>query len=423
MSSRIVPFCQYYSRQTGYRANAYPLRAPNSVFLPAPRRGRGGEGVYNRTMVDFIYVADEASLRGMLEDLRGHERLSVDLESDSFHHYQDRIALLQLGSAEKTYIIDPFAVDVSALTPFFKDKGVEKVFHDADYDGRMILTATGVKPAPVFDTMVAARMLGKTKFGLADLLWEYFGVELDKALQREDWSRRPLGEEMLRYAARDVAYLLSLRDRLAEELEEAGRLEWAREEFADVVEGLEPMPPKKTDLRRVKGARDLEGRQLSVLQALLEWRDERARRKDLPPFKVVGTERLLRLATEMPRSRRRLESCGALSPRQLAMFGEEILRAIEEGAGKPPSDWPRFPAPERNVRDMAAEKLLRRFKAARDRRAAELGLDPGFLLPNAALKELARLKPRELADMERSGLLKGWRLKVMGEALAECLAG
>lgn len=372
-------------------------------------------------MADFVYVADEETLRSMLDHLRGCRRVSVDLESDSFHHYQDRIALLQLGSGESIYIVDPFAVDLTALTSLFAGPDTEKVFHDADYDGRMILSHTGVKPAPVFDTMIAARMLGKGRFGLADLLWEYFGVELDKALQREDWSRRPLREEMLRYAAMDVAYLLALRERLAGELERTGRLEWAREEFEKVVEGLEPMPPKKTELRRVKGARELQGRQLAVLQALLDWRDERARKKDLPPFKVVGTERLLRLAAEMPRTRRRLEDCGALTPRQLAMFGEEIMRAIEKGAAKPPSSWPRFPAPERHTRDMEAERIMRRFKSARDRKAAELGLDPGFLLPNATLKELARLKPRGLPDIEASGLLKRWQLKVMGETLAGCL--
>lgn len=377
--------------------------------------------VYNTFMVDFVYVDDAESFRETVRRLGRCPRFSVDLESDSFHHYGDRISLLQFSDGRRAYIVDTFKVDPLPLSELLGDVSKEKVFHDADYDGRMILTFLGVRPSPVFDTMIAARILGKEKVGLADLMEEYLGIAMDKALQRADWSRRPLAREMLRYAALDVLHLLEIRDRMEEEMARLGRLGWAEEEFKLVVEGLSPMPERKPDFSRVKGARELDPHRLAVLQKLLEWREERARRMDLPPFKVVGAERLLKLAETVPRTRRELEAAGALSVRQIRSFGEEILRAVERGWREPPERWPRFPVPKKVKRDLEAERLLRRFKEVRDRRAEELGLDPGFLLPNASLKELAWRKPRGLEDIRRSGILKQWQFEEMSDALAACL--
>lgn len=372
-------------------------------------------------MIDFQYVGDTAAMREMLSHLHGSHFVSVDLESDSYHNYAEKIALLQIGDGENIFILDPFSVDLAQVASLFKDKSKEKVFHDVDYDGRMLLTFLGVKPTPIFDTMVAARILGKEKVGLADLLGEYVGISLDKGLQKADWSRRPLSHNMLEYAALDVAYLIQLRDRLAAEIEDLGRADWAREEFERLVENLEPMPDKSADFTRVKGARDLSPRQLAVLQKLLEWREAKAESMDVPPFKVIGTERLLNIAGKHPRSRRELERSGFLSERQEARFGNDILRAVERGMKVADAKLPRFPAHAHQKRDFLAERMLKKLKNARDRRAEELGLDPGFLLPNAVLKAVARQNPADQRELEESGLLKGWQMQVIGDTLAACL--
>ena len=371
--------------------------------------------------MDFTYVADAAALREMLGDLRGRRRISVDLESDSYHHYAEKIALIQIGDGKNIYVVDPLAVDISEMASLFTHEGTEKVFHDVDYDGRMILTFLGVKPAPIFDTMVAARILGKERIGLADLLGEYFGVPVDKGLQKADWSRRPLDREMLEYAALDVAHLIPLRGRLKEEMEALGRWPWAAEEFARLVENLEPMPERSVSFARVKGARGLSARQLGVLQELLEWREGRAKSRDVPTFKIIATDRLLRIAEDPPRNRRELQRMGALSDRQLARFGAEVAAAVERGLRMPEERLPRFPARVYERRDFSAERMLRCFKTARDSRAEDLGLDPGFLLPNASLKAIAKLKPAGLRELRESGLLKGWQIEAMGDALAACL--
>jgi len=366
-------------------------------------------------------VDDSEALRRMARHLRDAPRVSVDLESDSYHNYSEKICLLQISTGDRIYILDPLKVDMSPVAALLEDTSVEKVFHDVDYDGRMLLTYLGVKPSPIFDTMIAARILGKGKVGLADLLGEYFGVTLDKVFQKADWSRRPLDKNMLSYAAQDVAYLLPLRDRLEKEIRDLGRTAWAQEEFSLLLDNLEVMPERKATFLRVKGARRLSPRELAVLQELLDWREREAERMDLPSFKVVGTERLLRIAQLHLRGRERLAKSGVLTERQMARFGRGIIKAVERGMKVPGKELPSFPEAARHKRDYAVERLLGCFKRARDSRARELGMDPGFLMPNAVLKSLARVKPADLAGIEQSGLLKRWQLEVMGERLARCL--
>ncbi len=357
----------------------------------------------------------------MQEQLRRADRLSIDLESDSYHRYGEKIALIQLSDGKHIFLLDPFSVDLSTVAPLFMDRSREKIFHDVDYDGRMLLTYLGVKPFPIFDTMIAARMLGKEKVGLADLLNEYFGLDLDKGLQKADWSQRPLTAEMLKYGALDVAYLLPLRDRLAAEMEKAGRTEWATEEFARLVNNLEPMPAREVNVLKFKGARELLPRQLAVLEKLLQWRERKARSFDVPNFKVIGNERLLRIAEHQPRNRRELEETQILSPRQLARFGNEITAAVEKGFKVPVSKLPHFSKQAHQKRDLAAERILRNLKAMRDRKASELKLDPGFLMPNGLLKAIAKAKPEDMSDMRESGMLKNWQLEVMGEDLIKAV--
>jgi ribonuclease D len=368
-------------------------------------------------MIDFQYVGDPVAMKEMLDHLGNSSRISVDLESDSYHHYAEKIALIQICDGSQIFIVDPLSVDLAPLAPLFEDKSKEKIFHDVDYDGRMLLTFLGIRPLPIFDTMIAARILGREKVGLADLVNESFGVTMDKGLQKADWSRRPLSREMLEYASLDVAHLVQLRDYLEKEIEKKGRKSWADEEFSRLVENLEPMPEKMATFTRVKGARFLSPRQLGVLQMLLEWREDKAKSMDLPTFKVIGTERLFKIAETTPRSRRELDRMGILSERQAARFGGEVMKALEKGTKLPESKLPRFQPTVHPKRDFQAERVLRELKSARDRKAEELGLDPGFLLPNAALKAVARLKPNSVQELEDSGLLKGWQMEVMGGSL------
>ncbi|MDY6796588.1 MAG: HRDC domain-containing protein [Actinomycetota bacterium] len=372
-------------------------------------------------MERFDYVDETLGLHEMNKHLQKSRRVSVDLEADSYHHYGEKICLIQIATDRRIFVIDPLKVDLTFMASLLEDDSKEKVFHDGDYDGRMFLTYLGVKPSPIFDTMIAARVLGKEKVGLANLLSDYFQVDLDKKWQKADWSRRPLKEEMQQYAAMDVAYLLPLRDRMAADMEKMGRMAWACEEFSRLLDNLDALPERRASFTRVKGARNLSPRHLAVLQQLLEWREDKARALDVPSFKIVGSERLLKLAATHPRSLKEAEESGILSPRQASLFGGDIMRAIRMGMKVPRAKLPGFPEPARHRRDYSVEKVIRCFKKIRDTRAEELGLDPGFLMPNAVLKAVARIKPVSLNEIDKSGLLKSWQLEVMGDSLAGCL--
>src|SRR3954468_19800634 len=184
-----------------------------------------------------IYLDTSNTVGAFFASITNARILALDTEGASFHRFVDRIYLLQLSTREQTAIIDPLPVGKPAgLGALLEDPAVEIVFHDADYDLRLLHQDYGWHTRNIFDTRVAAQLLGIRAFGLAALLEKYFGVKLDKKHQRADWSMRPLTPDMLEYAAQDTMHLLALRDRLADELNRAGRWQWAREEFARLEE-------------------------------------------------------------------------------------------------------------------------------------------------------------------------------------------
>ncbi len=374
-------------------------------------------------MIEPEYIDSLEGLEPVLRHLGKKARLAVDLEADSYHHYGDRLCLLQIATDQKAYLVDTLALgDGSlALGPVFADPRKEKVFHDGDYDGRMIMRSLGVRPQNIFDTMLAARMLGKPNVGLAPLLEEYFGIQQNKHYQKADWSSRPLAPALLEYAALDTAYLLRLRDRLDSELREKNRLDWAREEFRLLLENLEPMPERAANYMRVKGARKLTGRQLALLQALLEWREALARRMDVPPFKVIGNERLLKIAEECPRSPRHIERSENLTEKQKRLYGKGILKAVEEAMRCPEEELPAFPVPTRGRPDHRAERVLAKLKGWRDLTSVQMGMDPGVLLPNAALSELSRRRPTDEQELAALGIMKRWQREQLGHAVLEII--
>ncbi len=377
-------------------------------------------GYYNMPMVRYLLIEDEVELVRLRDELREKKTVAVDLESDNFHHYNERICLLQLSDGETAYVVDALKVDLQPLTELFEEPRLEKVFHDVDYDGRMILTHLGVRPKPVFDTMVAAKFLGKDRVGLSDLLFEYRGMSMDKSFQKADWSRRPLEKKMLEYAAMDVLYLVDVKRWMEEELVSMGRISWAREEFEYLVANLTPLSSRNFDVTRVKGWRDLDPQRLALLQLLGEWREEKARRLDIPPFRIISTEKLMKIAISYPKNMEELEGTGILSRRQVSRYGREILEIITscEKSGMELRLEERDYLPARNPID---ERAMRCLKVARKRAAEHLGLEPGFLLPSSQMREIVRRGAKSLDELAAAGILRSWQLEILGKDIVRCL--
>ncbi|HEX2218790.1 MAG TPA: ribonuclease D, partial [Gemmatimonadales bacterium] len=223
-----------------------------------------------------------AELVALADRLRREPLLAMDTEAASFHRYVDRVYLLQISSREETAVVDPLATGgLDPIGELLSDPAIEIVFHDADYDLRLLHREYGFTARHLFDTRIAAQLLNEPGIGLAALLEKYLGVRLDKRFQRADWSARPLSPEMLEYAASDTRYLPQLRDILRERLRECGRLEWAEEEFA-LLEDIRPTPADQVEpgRLRLKGAKALRARELAILRELWQWREAAARRAD-----------------------------------------------------------------------------------------------------------------------------------------------
>ncbi len=368
----------------------------------------------------YRWVRRVGDLEGAVRSLLREPHVAMDLEADSLYRYEERICLVQLSSRDEDWLIDALAIPtLEPLRPLLEEPGVEKVLHGADYDIRLLKRCTGIQPYPIFDTMLAAQIVGLPRVGLSDLLLEKLGVELIKRFQKADWGRRPLPDAMVRYALEDTRHLLRLREALVAELQALGRLDWARRQF-EALRQVRPRPRTPPDALRIPGSRDLDERGRAILQALLDWREEVARKRDVPPFKVMGTETLLTLARRAEAPALDLEGITGLSPRLVATLGEGIREAIRKGCNAPPIPWSiaRRPRPAKTHRGGRRRFML--LKAIRDTRARELGVDPGVLCPNATLKELAQsLSEGFEASLYRA--LKDWQREILGEAFSKAI--
>jgi ribonuclease D len=372
-------------------------------------------------MVDLI--EKQADLAQFFGRLRTEPLVAVDTEAASFHRHKDRVYLLQISSRNETAVIDPLSVDnLAPLGEVLADPSVEVVFHDADYDLRLLRQEYGLNASNLFDTRVAAQLLNEPGVGLAALLEKYLGVHLDKRYQRADWSARPLSPEMLEYAAADTRHLPQLRDILRDRLSQMGRLDWAQEEFA-LLAGVRWSAPANDEppYLRMKGAKALDGRGLAVLRELFQWRDDLAQRTDRAAFRILNNEPMLVMAKSPPSDLAALKEVRGIGPEQAERRGKDILAAVRRALAIPEGELPRIPRPARRAQDPAYEARLERLKAVRNQLALRYDLAPGVLCSNGTLEAIARITPLSLDDMSAIRELRRWQIREFGSELLAAL--
>jgi len=374
--------------------------------------------------VTAAYVATPQALSELIAAVRREPRVAVDTEAASFHRYRDRIYLVQLSTARQTALIDPLAIaDLAPLSTVLADPHIEKVFHDADYDLRVLDRDYGFRAMHLFDTRIAAQLAGEPAIGLAALLEKYLGVKLAKEHQKADWSLRPLPPPMLAYAAADTSHLLALRDALEQRLRALGRLAWATEEFAQ-LEALRWTGVSGGDTDsylRVKGAKGLPPRNLAAFRELHRWRETVAEREDKAPFRVIGNDSLLALSRALPATQADLPRIKELPASLARRHGAVLLDGVARARALPESELPRLERTPRPPKDPGFDERVERLKAARNRIAAELGLDAGVLCGRTTLEAVARARPRDRAGLAQIGELRRWQIDVLGDALLEAV--
>jgi len=373
--------------------------------------------------MEYEYIDSPERLRDTIQRLRNEPLIGADTEAAGYHRYFDRLSLVQLSSRSENFLIDPQAVpDLAPLAELFADPGVEKIFHDADYDVRILDRDAGLAIANLFDTQVAAAFLGERSLGLGNIAEKYLGLKLPKEHQRADWGERPLTEGMKQYAATDTAHLPALRDRLRDELVKLGRLHWAEEEFRrrEGTRFSEPDESREAWMK-VKGARDLPPRGLAILRELYEWREGVAREQDRATFRVLGNQQLIELSVNPPTSIGGLKGVSGVSTGLVDRRGRDIMAAINRALAIPEDELPRWPRSPRWERDVELEARVEALKDARNRRADQLGLDPGFVMSRAQLEEVGRARPQTLDALTAVSGVRRWQVEAAGEALLKAL--
>ena len=369
-----------------------------------------------------IYLDQIPDVDRFLTEISNVKELALDTEGASFHRFLDRIYLLQISTREEIAIIDPLPIGSPAkLGQLLEGKSVEVVFHDADYDLRLLHQDYGWHVTNIFDTRVASQLLGIKSFGLAALLEQYFQVKLDKKHQRADWSMRPLTGDMLAYAAEDTRYLLQLKDLMKGELKNRGRMHWAEEEFARLEGTRWDAEDSMEGFLRIKGARDLSRRELAVLREVANWRNTVAAQLDRATFRVMGNEVLLEIARRAPKSTSELGAIKGMPKGMMDRAGAEIVAAIGRGMSAPEADLPKFPKGQRWNKDRDFDDKVNRLKAVRDAAATRLGLDPGVLCSRERLENVARSGAKTVEDLVAVPDLRRWQIEEMGEGFVRAL--
>ncbi len=361
----------------------------------------------------------------MQEHLARERMIAVDTESDSLYSYFEKVCLLQFSTPERGYVVDPLVVpEVRELGTLFEDAGVEKVFHAAEYDILCLKRDYGLVFNNLFDTMIAARILGWPNVGLGSILQERFQITLNKKMQRADWGHRPLTAEQIAYAREDTHYLLALRDLEIDELTGMGRLEEAREEFARLTQ-VEPTARHfdPDAYWNIPGARDLNAADLGILRELFRWRDAQARREDRPPFKVLSDATLLRVSESRATSARELARTAGVSDFVLQRYSPALLRAIEQGRAQPQSAWPRPQSRGEAPLDNSARNRLGKLKEWRKTRAVKRGVAPDVIVSNDVLFAAARANPRTLEALTQVTHLGPWKAHEYGLEMLAVLHG
>ncbi|NPV66217.1 MAG: ribonuclease D [Anaerolineae bacterium] len=365
-------------------------------------------------------ITSTASLVAHVDRWAGESLLAIDTESNSLHAYHEQVCLIQVSTRQADFIIDPLRIEnLDALGRLLADPAIEIVFHAAEYDIMCLKRDFGFSFARLFDTMLAARICGVKRLGLASMLEEHFGIQANKKYQRANWGERPLTPEMLQYAQLDTHFLPQLHDYWQARLVQEGRWEEASESFARLCD----IPPAQSEFDpegywRLNGAFTLPPRQIAALRELYLWREETARQRDCPPFKIMSDKTLLELAQSDAQRLQDLHGVSGMTDGQVRRYGPVILATIRRSQKKEPPRRP--PAPPR-----PSDMVVARFEALHDwrkARAQQRGVESDVIISRDALWALARLAPRTVAEMAQIPELGAFKSQVYGEEILQVLA-
>jgi ribonuclease D len=367
---------------------------------------------------EYEYVDSAEALSSMTELARAADEIAVDTEADSLHNYEGKTCLMQFTFGQYNFIIDTLAsLDLTEFFSVIESKNL--ILHGSDYDLRMLFITFGFRPkGKVFDTLLAAQLLGHEKLGLAALAERYCSVIMCKAGQKTDWSQRPLTEDQLRYACDDTRYLMTIAHALKSELEACGRLAWQTEACERVVRSTGLIKEEdKENKWRIKGSSKLDRLHLAYLKALWHWRENEARKADRPPFKIMNNEPLVSLVVHISSSKDTIEFPHYIKGERLAALKESIENVKRMGE----HDYP----PKKEKKPFKEFFSLRnndRIDVVRDAcktLAEKLKISPSLIASRAMIEKIVANDAKTHKDLMAIDGMMSWQAVLLVEALAE----
>ncbi len=358
------------------------------------------------------FVQDRSSLERVCQQLRREPWIALDTEFVRERTYYARLCLIQIATADQLFCVDPLALDdLAALLDVVYDPKIVKVLHSARQDLEVFYDLRGAVPAPVFDTQIAAALLGfDDQIGYAALVEQLIGLRLDKLHTRTDWSTRPLTQEQLVYAADDVRHLPAIYHQLTAKLNELQRSNWVSEECRRLTDPALYANDPDNAYKRIKKGRSLIPANQQVLRALASWRERTAQTRNLPRSWVLRDAILLELTATQPSSHEQLKSIQGVGAATLRKWGDDILKAIVEGQSMAPSSLWTKPMPLTPPQTELCRRMLALVKSCADKQ----GISPTLLATRKDVQTLIRGE-RDIP------LLSGWRREVVGEKLLKVL--
>ena len=384
-----------------------------SRFLPHPFRRLLGVKTQHPRISGFSLIDQPGRLQPLLAAIDQSNEVVMDTEADNMFRFRVRVCLLQFYVCGEVFLVDALApIDLGVLWPRLAKKHL--VMHGSDFDLRLLYDFCRFRAKSLFDTMLAAQLLGRSRIGLASLIEDNFGVKLDKEGQKANWSRRPITPKLLDYAALDVWYLPALRDILARELKRLGRADWMEQQCrAQIDAGVTGFAPPDENDWRIGRSERLRAHGQTVLHAVWHWRQEQALRLDTPPFKVCSNELLMKLASfaDEGATADEILSSVNLGKRHARLIGS-LAAAVREGLERDPRTLPRRPGRDPNHHPLTQSEiaLMDRIKEERDKIAAKISIEPTLIANRSQLSQIART-PRKLGE-----ILLPWQASLLAEA-------
>ncbi len=356
-------------------------------------------------------IINAEQLSNLLNKLEKQAVIGVDTESNSLFAFRERVCLIQFSIPGEDFLVDPILLeDISSLNSIFSNPDIIKIFHAAEYDLLTMKRDFSFTFANLFDTMIAARIVGRQKVGYGSLVSEEFQVTIEKKFQKADWGKRPISKEMQSYARLDTYYLLDLRKKLLQSLKDSGRLPIAEEDFKRLSTLYGKAPGQlEINIWRINGVKDLNAEETAVLQRLAEYRHRKAEQLDRPLFKVISDKTLIAIASFIPRNREDLNLIQGMTPKQMRWHAKDLFKAVQLGLNDPPLTAPRRPRMDEDQAD--------RYEALRNWRkekARSIAVESDVILARDVMSKIAQKNPREINILKDLMVDLPWRFEQYG---------